>query len=484
MKPRSDKNINLLVIIFIIALGCIYSVIAITSHNHFQTFGWDLGFFDQIIWKASRGDLSAYSTIAKENLLADHFQVVLYFLAPLYLIMSDVRIILAAQSFLVVSASYFLYLFAKDITKNIFFSFSVVFASLLFIGTQWTILNEFHQTAFAPLFLILIFYGLHFKKNWVYWMGIVGLLLTKEEFSLLVASLGLVVLCGYKIKKIGFLTFVIGIFSFFFLINFLMPKLSVRGEYSHYDFGEAGFTPEDVIKKSISNPLFFIKSMIYPKVKINTVITTFLSYGFLPLFSPIYLIPVSENFVSRFIYAGPQFTQWSNVNHHAAPLGILLSVATIYGAMKIGKFLHKRKVVNINHALTVIGVYLVFTTIVQNIVQHGPINSIFKPQLYVTSEWMKNNNEIINKIPENVPIATQNSLFPHLSQREEIYLLPEIENAEYIFVDLHDGPNKYSPLKYDELKNFVYAGINKGDFSIHDQKGDTLLLRVNRNFLP
>lgn len=469
MKPRLDKKINLLVFIVIFVLGGIYSVIAISSHNHFQTFGWDLGFFDQIIWKASRGDLIAYSTLAKENLLADHFQIVLYFLAPLYLIMSDVRLLLVAQSFLVVFASYFLFLLARDITKNIIFSFSVVFASLLFIGTQWTILNEFHQTAFVPLFIILLFYGLHFKKTRIYWMGIIGLLITKEEFSLLVASLGLLVLCGYKKKKTGILTLVIGILSFFFLINYLMPKLSAKGIYSHYDFGEAGYTPEDIIQKSISEPLFFIKSMIYPTVKINTVFTAFLSYGFLPLFSPIYLIPISENFISRFIYAGPQFTQWTNVNHHAAPLGILFSVATIYGAIKI---------VNMNHALTLIGVYLIFMTIVQNIVHHGPINSIFKPQLYETSDWMKNNYDILKKIPKNASIATQNSLFPHLSQRDKIYLLPETEDAEYIVVDLHDGPNKYSPLNYKEMTDLVSKLLDTKKYSVIFSKGDAIILKA------
>lgn len=476
MKHILGKKDNLLVLLLILIFAIIYSIISISSHNHFETFAWDLGFFDQIIWKVSRGDILAYSTIAKENLLADHFQVVLYFLAPLYWMVSDVRIILMAQSFLVVFASYPLYLLAKDKTKNTVFSFSVVLASLLFIGTQWTILNEFHQTAFVPLFLILVFYALHFQKMRLYWLGIAGLLITKEEFSLLVASLGLLVLFGLKLKKAGIITSSIGVFSFFFLINFLMPAFSVKGVYSHYDFGQAGFTPEDVIKKSISDPLFFFKSMIYPTVKIKTVFTTFLSYGFLPLFSPIYLIPISENFITRFIYAGPQFTKWINVNHHGAPLGILLSVATIYSSTGIVRFLHRRKIMAVNKSLTLVGVYLIFVSLGQNLVFHGPINSIFKPQLYTMSAWMKDNYEIIKEVPENVPLAVQNSLLPHLSQREKIYLLPEINDAEYLVVDFHDGPNKYSPLKFNQMFELVQKSIRDGNFYIYKKQGEAMIL--------
>jgi hypothetical protein len=53
-------------------------------------------------------------------------------------------------------------------------------------------------------------------------------------------------------------------------------------------------------------------------------------------------------------------------------------------------------------------------------------------------------------VPENASVATINSVFPHLSQRDKIYLLPEINDAEYIVLDLEDGPNKYSPLDYHQ----------------------------------
>lgn len=474
---RKSKLDSLFIIFFLVGISVIYSYIAVISHNHFQTFAWDLGFFDQIIWKASHGDLVAYSTIAHENLLADHFQPVLYLLSPLYKIISDVRMILIAQAILVVSAALPLYLLAKSVSKNIIFSFAVVFAYLFFLGTQWTILNEFHQAAFIPLFLITIFYSLDRKNIWGYWLGIAGLLATKEELGLLVGALGLLVWWRYKWKKTGVIAFVVGILSFFFLIYFLMPKLSVRSIYSHFDLGDAGYTPVDAIKKSLTSPTFFIKSMIYPYVKVRTVFDSFFAFGFLPLFNPIFLLPIIENFAARFIYAGPQFTKWVNVNHHAAPLGILLSVGSIYSSLLIAQMVEKRKKIKVKTVLSALGLYLIFISIAQNLLLHGPVNSIFKSQFYETQNWMKDNYEVIAKVPKDSSVAAQNSMLPHVSQRQEVYLLPELGNAEYVLLDLQDGPNKFSPLNYTQMKDFVRNLLNNGQYLISYQKGDAMLLK-------
>lgn len=456
------KFISKLPIIFLIILifTIIYSLISLASHNHFQTFAWDLGFFDQIIWKASRADFISYSTIAHENLLADHWQPVLYLLAPLYLVRSDVRIILVAQSFLVVVAVYPLYQIAISVSKNILFSLALAVAYLLFLGTQWTILNEFHQNAFVPLFLSIIFYSLHFKNKIWYWLAILGLLFTKEEWSLLVASLGIVVAVKYKLIATGLKTVFLGIIMFFSLVYFVMPFFSVQGKYSHFNFGEAGFTPIDVIKKITLEPSFLIKSMISPSVKLKTVFESFFAFGFLPLSNLTLLIPIIQQFVTRFIYSGPQFTKWTNVNHHAAPLGILLAVSTAYS---VTKYYHSKKI------LTLIGIYLLFFAVLQDFILKGPLNSIFKADLYKTHDWMIDNYQVLKLIPQDVSVAAQNSLVPHLSQRNQIYLLPEVKDAEYIMIDYHEGPNKYAPLNITQMEECERYILRSGQYEIISQ---------------
>ena len=468
---------RIFIIVILFFFTSIFSFIAIQSHNHFATFGWDLGFFDQIIWKVSQGDLVAYSTIAMENLLADHFQVVLYLLAPLYWIRSDVRMILIAQAFLVVFAAYPIFLLAKQVSKHVIFSFAIVLSYLLFAGTQWTMLNEFHQMAFAPLFISLAIYFLHKKNVKGFFISIVGLLVTKEELGLLVASLGFVVWGFYKMRRVGLFTIILGTAGFFALVYIIMPAISVHGVYSHFDLGEAGYTPMDAVKRGIGDPGFVIKSMISPSIKLRTIFDSFLAFGFLPLAQPILLIPILGNFATRFIYAGPQFTKWVNVNHHAASLGPLLAVTTIYASAMLVEYLYKRKHTSVKLSWLSITVYITACTLLQNIILHGPINSFFKYQLYVDQPWMRDVREVIARIPKDAVVAAQNSIVPHVSQRNAIYLLPEINDAQYIVVDLHDGPNKFSPLSKEETQNLISVLIDTAQFRVHYSSREAMLLK-------
>jgi uncharacterized membrane protein len=92
---------------------------------------------------------------------------------------------------------------------------------------------------------------------------------------------------------------------------------------------------------------------------------------------------------------------------------------------------------------------------------------------------MDDNQEIISEVKRlspSGPIAVQNSLYPHLSQRENIYLLPEIGNAPYIVVDLRDGPNKFAPMLYPQMKDFVHNLLTTKKYSIIYQRGDAILL--------
>lgn len=465
----------ILILLFILSISIIYAFISVASHDHFQTFGWDLGFFDQIIWKVSRG-IFPFSTISKVNLFAGHFSPILILFAPLYWIWSDPGILLITQSFLVISAAIPLYFLAKSKTGSFLFSASAVLSYVFFMGTQWTILNEFHEMAVVPLLLAVIFYSLEKKRNILYFIALFLLLLTKEEMALLVSSIGLTSYFYFGRKK-GIALFIFGIILFFFLTLFFMPRISEEGVYYQSSLSSSAKTPSEFTIKVISDPFFMMKSLITPPGKIKVLIESLLSFGILPIFAPlVILIPLAEQFFMRFIYTGPQFTFWQNVNHHAAPAAILLAVSSIYGAVRFGNIFH----INKKKYWLICSLVLFFSSVSQDIIFKAPIHSIFKKQLYETQSWMKDNYDIISQIPGGVPVAAQNSMVPHLSQREKIYLLPEISDAEYIAVDLHDGPNKYSPFNYAEMKQLTDDLLLNKEFIIKDKKGEAILLYRNK----
>lgn len=440
-----------------------FSFLAIRNHELYQTFGWDLGFFDQLLWQASRGNLNFVSTIGNINILGDHFQPIIYLLVLLYWLFDNVRVILIAQVLLVTAAVVPLFLLAKQKTKSESVGLAVSAAYLLFSGTQFTITNEFHQSAFIPL---LMSWGLYWLETGRERRGILtlsSLLLVKEESALLLTGLGLMYLC-FKRVKLGIFLVGAGVVSFFILINWLIPTLSSQNRYIHFGYGSLGETPQDVIGSVGNNPAEVLKRLVYPQVKIEQVVWSLASYGGLPILSPVSLIPVIEQYAIRFL-DDRNIHRWINNNHYSAPLGPLLAFGTI---MVFGRF------------RTFLGrfgtFYLIAASIAAAIALKTPIFSIFKPQLYFTPEWVKDADKLVEAVPAGVGLAVNNSLAPHLAHRDKIYLLPEIRDAEYIAVDLADGPNKHAPWPETKMREYIGELVDNGGWEVKQRFGEAILL--------
>jgi len=464
-------------ILFLGAVFLMYAFIAVMLHIKYQTFGWDLGYFDQLIWKVSQG-IYPLSSLSKVNLLAGHFAPILFLYAPLYWLWSSPYVLLISQAAIVVFAAYPLYLTAKKITQNIFFSLTVIFSYLFFIGTQWSILNEFHEATVVPLFLSLIFYALSYQKNHWFWVGLVGLLATKEEMALLSAAIGLMLTVYFKNKKIGLTIAIFSLIWFFYLTEFLLPRISETGALFHPRLSDTARTPAELTTQIISNPLLVLKSIITPMAKMQTLFWSLFSFGFLLLAAPLgILLPLIEQFFMRFLYTGGQFTVWLNVNHHAAPAAMLLAVATIYAGPKIVKFVISKTGMRKAKVYLILGSYLIISTMIQDVYLKAPIHSLLKRNFYQIESYVRDNNMLIEKIPDSVIVAAQNSLIPHLSQREKFYLLPEVGEAEFVAVDLNDGPNKYAPIDHDQTEKLISDLISSGEYQIYFQANRAILLK-------
>ncbi len=479
-KVKSKENIDIKIIIFgLICVSFIYSFMSMNLHNRFMTYALDLGVFDEWIWKISGGKFP-YSGVGCNWMIEDHFQIILYLLAPLYWLWNDVRVILIAQSFAFVFAGLPLYLLARGLTKHILLSFATVFAYLFFIGSQFAILNEFHQITFAPLFIALAYLFLERKKIKLFLYSIFFLLFIKEDLALLVGAIGLGLLFRKEYRKLGLLLTIIGFSFFFFLVYIFMPYISIKGVYDHFHFGAAGKTPIDIIIKVITDPLFFLRSLVWPLVKVKTIIQSFTTFALFPLFAPLsIIIPIIEDFSTRFIYAGPQFTKWALVNHHAATSAILLAIATIYGAIKLKKYIiYKSFKLNF---YSLCAILIILGIVANNLIFHGPINSLFKRQFYEEEPWMEDVREVLAQVPKSASVAAQNNLAPHLTHRDDIYRIPFGLNSQYMVVDLYEGLSDYAyaPLSYKEMKDFVQELLTTKRYSIVYQKGSAMLLKRN-----
>lgn len=460
---KNHKEICLLITIFFL----LYSFISVVKHLHYQTFTWDTGFFDQLIWKLShfKNPISSFSGL---HIFGDHFQFVLLFFVPLYWLPKSIFLLFISHALIGAIASLPLYLLSQELNKNKLVALSISFSFLIFTSFQFAILDGFHQSVFVPLFYILAFYAQAKRLNNIYWVSIAGLLLVKEEMALLVIAIAVVTFLLGERKK-GIVTALLGISVFIFAVYYFLPK--VQGTYVHASYGELGETPLEVLVNIVSNPNTFFKLLVIPDEKVRTVFQAFFSFGFLAILSPTTLIPALQQFVVRFIDT-VTVHRWTALNHYSFPIAAIFSVSTVFAIKFIAQKFTKLKSLSI-----LLSAYLLFFAFSQDLIFHGPINSIAKKDFYIKKDWMKDNDKILNYLPQDASVAATNNFGPHVSQRDNFYLISENNDAEYLLFDLEDGPNKYSPLNYALTLSVFNREIEQGNYVIVKQINKAFLLK-------
>lgn len=445
----------------------IYAFIHYQRHQQFLTFGWDLAVFDQPIFLFSQGQ-TPFSSLHNTHTLGDHFHPLLLFVgAVLYKVWASPLMLLWLETAVAVTSAAVIFVLAKTVLKRPLLSLALSVMYLFSVGFQAMLLDDFHDDVLITLPLVLLFLFLH-RRHWLgYWLSVIWILLTKEEFGLLVAALGLFLILKYRYFKRGLITMGIGIATFFLLLNFIMPKFS-NGTYWQYSYRHYSDTnrPSVVARRFLTQPQLFFTSLFDHPAKRRTLFTAAISFAGLPLFAPLYLLPTWETLMIRFIDPTAPLRFAFN-NHYNGPLLPLLAIASVYGTQKLLR----------RFPPLFLTVWILGFTLLQDLIFHGPINSIFKPAFYQTQTWQEDARALVKQVPRQGSLATQNFLLPHLSQREQFCLLPATCSAFHIAVVLnYSGPDFYGPPP-EQLKTQLENLITTGQYRPLWQQNQALLLQ-------
>ncbi len=219
------------IVLGLVALYALFfSAYTIQRHQAFLTSAFDLGNFDQAIWNTAHGRPLALTNIPGVTIrLAHHVEPILFLIAPLYWIWSDVRAILILQSLAIAAGAIPLFWYA---TRRVGAGPAVIFAAiyLLFPALQGVNLFDFHAVALAPLFLLLAWNWLDEQRDGLFLVAGVLAAMTKEEISLLIAMMGLYTLVVQR-RRFGWLPFVAGVGWFFFVLEVISPAFNQAGQH-------------------------------------------------------------------------------------------------------------------------------------------------------------------------------------------------------------------------------------------------------------
>lgn len=425
---------SLLAVLFIV----IFSLHSLNRHFSFNSHAFDLGIYTQATYLYSQG-LTPFSTLKHMTILADHFGPILFLLSPVYKLFPDASTLLILQAIFVALSSIPIYSIALDKLKNTILSFSITLSYLTSVGIISGINFDFHLATISVLPLSGILYCWYFKKWKAYWVILFLSLTFKEDVPLFILGLGTFQLFQKEIK-LGLSTIISALVGIYAVKFQIMPFLWKGGESAYISSSILPLnSPVDLILLIITKPSVFTDQIFNSPIKIQTIDGLYRQFAFLPVLSGFSWLTV---FPSLFLRFSSLYNQtWTNNFHHSANLTPLLAISAVFA---LNKF-------KIPFSATII--LLLFFLITGGLAPNGLVWTTIQNPMQNFSRFQYIQNAIKN-IPLSASVSAQSPLVPHIANRKEIYLFPEVYGAHYIILDT--SLSSY-PMGYDELKNKISA---------------------------
>lgn len=376
-----------------------YGVLSIVRHTHYQSFGYDLGINDQLVWKYStfQSPITTISPFPTRTKLVEHIELIYAFISPLYWIWSARKMLLLIEAAFVCVSGVAVYLLAKEKKCTELISNTLVFSFLAFYGIQNAMWFDVHSASFSAAFLMWFILFLEKKKRIHSAIFFFLAITSKENVALLTLLISFIYFLRTKSKEM-LMYMGISIVYLLFVFFIYFPYI-VQTPYLYQN--QAGLL-------SNLNPASFYDT----GDKRAVIWYSLLSFGGLPLLSPLYLLAVIGDLATYFVIAsdlpGAQglFMQYRIT---LAPLLIWGTIMTISRFKKLNRWY--------------IALYLILCTCFVQYTLHLPLSYLSKSWFWTEPASVKDINTLIRYLPATASVVSQNNITPHISHRIYIYTL-------------------------------------------------------------
>jgi uncharacterized membrane protein len=447
-----------LLFVAIVIYGAVFSYFTVLKHNVFQSYAWDLGIFNQALYTTIHNGKLFYYTVElflnpSGSYFAVHFSPILFLLLPLYAINSSPITLLIIQSFALSLGAIPLYLLAKKLLRSDKVGFMLAIVYLLYPAIQGANWIDFHPTALLPLLFFSLCYFMVTKRWKLYFPCVILTLMIEENvfFVVLIIAAYYFLTSGnlkslFKLNKplrmneklASAITLIVCIIYYAFSVytkNYfpISPKYAefFKATWAYSVLGVQG-DPKLFSFYVLSNPQNAFNALMYDySLKFLYIIF---------LFGPLLFIPFKSKLTIGIIGLLSLFL-FSNYNayyligsQYALFVVPLIFTATIYGLRKFD-FRFRYSILK-----TMLLVTLLFTVSISPI---SPISDSLKKEglLWQSAINLTPNentvslDDLVNAIPSNASVLTQNTIFPHLSSRINAYVIPfsnVVNDTEYL----------------------------------------------------
>lgn len=442
----------------------------IAFHNLFVGY-FDEFFFDHSLW------ITALRHTVPDT---GHFSPILYLFSLPYLIYFSPLWMFGLQSLFVAGIAWLIYRFAQEQLgpKE---SKLVLILLLTNVPFRYMGFHDFHQDIVITFLLTSALYLL-FTKNKILIPAFLMLcgFLAKEVAGLAIASFGIYTALFRKERILGLLLIVTGVIGTAFLVKEIIPRFvnpgiyQFSGYYSHF-----GNNIYEQIANMALHPIRTL-SFVFSAANFTYLILLFAPLAFLPLFYPQALVfgilPLFENLLSNYSFQKDLTTQYSYV---------LLPVIFFSLVLAIRSFKQKGTWENIYHKARPCFIFFIAISMLAFF--------LLDLRIYIPTPTISSAHKLMAQIPAQAAVSASKPLIIHLQYRDNIYLFPNVGQAEYVVYDdinwwllslKGDDLTKIKTIwqqkKYKTFFSFIFLGKTFPDL---DGTNEIINFKKNKNFV-
>jgi len=381
------------------------SIASIADHNGFRT-GFDTAIYDQVLWLLAHGE-DTFSTVLSRPMLADHFQPGVVLLTPLYWLGLGVPGLFVAQSIGLALTAPALFALARTAGATAALASIPAFLWLVCPWVASINLFEFRPSAFAPVLLVMGV--LAAVQNRVVLLAVTTVLALslKEDVALTYIALGLILVYQGKRRTGGVLA--AGSALWFITSSRIMESLGGSDFFNQRFAGERGDSVGDAVAWSLQHPLEALSD--FGSQSLLGLVALLVATGGLALLAPVWLLLAAPTALYNALSA--YASQHDLVHHYHQGTLAGLFVAAAIGVGRLGSPCPRVRLAAAAALTAAAAVALLGGVRIHSLPSESP------------TLHAANTETALDAIPAGVPVAATGSLLPHLSQRVEIYTLPE-----------------------------------------------------------
>ena len=484
LKRKYEVALYLCIIIY----TSIFTYHTHLKHLSFSSFAWDLGIFNQLIHSSIfEGKLFYYTPELYMNpqgsYFAIHFSPILLTIFPIYALFPSVLTLLFLKAALLSGAAIPLYHISRKLTGDDLTSLIISVAYLLNPGLQGANWFDFQPQVFIPL-LVFTTFLMMLERRWIAYAASLILALSIQEhvFTILIAMiLGYLscesiedILTTLRYPKLNrhtipFLTIPVCLLFYGFAKGF-MSRFPITTEFIPIYRATNVFTAIEYSGETVNLPFYALTNL--GKVLEGLSHDVFLKFLYiLFLFAPLLFLPLMNRFIAVNLllllpFLLSNYRAYYMVGSHYALYilpGLFIAVAYTLksrdpeGARSTAKYM-------LVASILVISILSPLSPVSAAVNRQGEV--LWYPGPLAQTERTRWTLSLIDSIPRDAPILTQNHVFPHVSDRLDAYVLPI---------------TTYSERQNRLLETYVTTLIERVDFALLDLKSaDTWTLQAHR----